>query len=148
MRYSEYINAHLCCTSDYQVQTARCAIENDALSISPSLMVVPYHSSCVVLRAAAGLLNLQFQCTATAFTFLHKFHSAVPQGKYDEQVGRASLPLFLLLWSMDHIWYGVDWGETALGQFLAGILSWSVGVDFADDCCGMSVQRCQSGGGK
>lgn len=49
-------------------------------------MVVPYYRSSVLLRAIAAVLDLQFQCTATALTFLHKFHSMAPAGTRDQNV--------------------------------------------------------------
>ncbi|GMH36607.1 hypothetical protein BSKO_04480 [Bryopsis sp. KO-2023] len=50
------------------------------------MSLVPHYRNAVVLRTAGTLLDVQFQCTATALTFLHRFFRAVPVGKYDDNM--------------------------------------------------------------
>lgn len=60
-------------------------------------MIVPYYRSSVLLRAIAAVLDLQFQCTATALSFLHKFHSMAPAGTRDQNVRCRQWLLLLML---------------------------------------------------
>ncbi|CAD7695382.1 unnamed protein product [Ostreobium quekettii] len=49
-------------------------------------MVVPYFQECLLMRAAAQVLNLPLECTSTALTFAHKFYAAAPQAASREDL--------------------------------------------------------------